>query len=84
MNNKVIIQGDVTEVFMLRETGRMLDWFGVKIKKADGSEVTVECEANGLDTRLFPGTKIAVLAYHTNTDEDGEPADRIVAKTINY
>lgn len=84
MKNKVIIQGEVIEVFMLKETGRMLDIFGVRIRKDDGSEITVECEANGLDSRLFPGTKIAVLGYHVDTDEEGEPADRIVAKTINY
>lgn len=85
MENKVIIQGRVVEVTMLRKTGRMLDWFGVKIRKAaDGSEVTVECEASELDKRLLPDTKIAVLAYHTDKDEDGEPADRIVAKTLNY
>lgn len=43
MENKVIIQGEVMEVTMLKETSRMLDWFGVKIRKAeDGSEVTVE------------------------------------------
>lgn len=83
MNNKVIIQGIVTEITMLRETGRMLDWFGIRIRKDDGSEVTVECEANGIDSRLFPGTKIVVLAYHIDTDEDGVPEDRIVAKTIN-
>ena len=41
---KVIIQGKVTEVFMLRETGRMLDIFSVKIAQADGTEVLVECE----------------------------------------
>ena len=84
MENKVIIQGEVIEVSMLKETGRMLDIFGVKIRKADGSEVTVECEASELDKRLLPGTKIAVLGYHTDKDEDGEPADRIVAKTLNY
>lgn len=84
MNNKVIIQGEVIEVTIIKETGRMLDWFGVRIRKDDSSEVMVECEANGLDTRLFPGTKIAVLGFHTDTDEDGESADRIVAKTINY
>ena len=44
MENKVIIQGEVMEVAMLKETGRMLDIFGVKIRKAeDGTEVTVEC-----------------------------------------
>lgn len=85
MENKVIVQGRVIEVAMIKETGRMLDWFGVKIRKAeDGSEVTVEYEANELDKRLFPGTKIAVLGYHTDEDGDGEPADRIVAKTLNY
>lgn len=85
MENKVIIQGEVMEVAMLKETGRMLDIFGVKIRKAeDGTEVTVECEARELDKRLLPGTKIAVLGYHTDKDEDGKPADRIVAKTLNY
>lgn len=85
MENKVIIQGRVVEVIMLRKTGRMLDWFGVKIRKeADGSEVVVECEASELDKRLIPDTKITVLAYRTDKDEDGEPADRIVAKTLNY
>lgn len=69
---------------LLKEAGRMLDWFGVRIGKSDGSERIVECEANGLDSRLFPGTKIVVLAYHTDTDEDGEPADRVVVKTIDY
>ena len=74
-----------TALVMLKETGRMLDIFGVKIRKAeDGTEVTVECEASELDKRLLPGTKIAVLGYHTDKDEDGEPADRIVAKTLNY
>lgn len=85
MENKVIVQGKVVEVAMIRKTGRMLDWFGVKIRKAsDGSEVMVECEASELDKRLFPDMKISVLAYHTNMGEDGEPADRIVAKTLNY
>ena len=84
MENKVIIQGNVTEVFMLKKTGRMLDIFGVKVRKADGSEVTVECEAEELDKRLLPGTKIAILGYRTDVDEDGDPADRIVARTINY
>lgn len=84
MENKVIIQGNVTEVFMLKKTGRMLDIFGVKVRKADGSEVTVECEAEELDKRLLPGTKIAILGYRTDVDEDGNPADRIVARTINY
>lgn len=73
------------EVTMLRKTGRMLDWFGVRIRKAaDGSEVVVECEASELDKRLLPDTKITVLAYRTDKGEDGEPADRIVAKTLNY
>lgn len=84
MENKVIIQGRVVEVFMLKKTGRMLDWYGVKIRTSDGSEVTVECEANELDKRLFPDMKITVLAYRTDMGEDGEPADRIVAKTLNY
>ena len=84
MENKVIIQGNVTEVFMLEKTGRMLDIFGVKVRKADGSEVTVECEAEELDKRLHSGTKIAIPGYRTDVDEDGDPADRIVAKTINY
>ena len=48
MENKLIIQGNVTEVFMLKKTGRMLDIFGVKVRKADDSEVTVECEAEEL------------------------------------
>ena len=69
---------------MLRETGRMLDIFGVRIAQADGSEVLVECEAAELDKRLLPDTKIAVLAYCTDKDDDGNPADRIVAKTLNY
>ena len=64
--------------------GGFFYWYGVKIRTSDGSEVTVECEANELDKRLLPDTKIAVLAYHTDKDEDGEPADRIVAKTLNY
>ena len=81
---KMIIQGKVKEVFMLRETGRMLDIFGVKITQADGSELLVECEAAELDKRLHTGTKIAVLAYRTDKDDDGNPADRIVAKTLNY
>ncbi len=84
MENKVIIQGKVAEVTMLKETGRMLDIFGVKISRADGSEVLVECEAAELDKRLLPGTKIAVLAYRTDTDDDGNHADRIIAKTLNY
>lgn len=85
MENKVIIQERVVEVTMLRKTGRMLDWYGVKIRKAaDGSEIMVECEASELDKRLLPDTKITVLAYRTDKDEDGEPADRIVAKTLNY
>lgn len=84
MDNKVIIQGVVIEVAMIRKTGRMLDWYSVKIRTADGSEVTVECEASELDKRLFPGRKIAVLGYHTDEDGGGEPADRIVAKTLNY
>lgn len=81
---KMIIQGKVKEVFMLKETGRMLDIFGVRIAQADGTEVLVECEAAELDKRLLPGTKIAVLAYRTDTDDDGNPADRIIAKTLNY
>ena len=84
MENKVIVQGRVVEVAIIKKTGRMLDWYGVKIRTADGSEVTVECEASELDKRLLPGTKIAVLGYHTDKDEDGKPADRIVAKTLNY
>lgn len=84
MENKVIVQGRVVEVAMIRKTGRMLDWFGVKIRTADGSKVTVECEANELDKRLFPDMKISVLAYRTDKGEDGEPANRIVAKTLNY
>ena len=84
MENKVIIQGRVIEFFMIKETGRMLDWYGVKIRTADGSEVTVECEASELDKRLFPDMRITVLAYRTDKGEDGEPADRIVAKTLNY
>ena len=84
MENKVIVQGRVVEVAMIRKTGRMLDWYGVKIRTSDGSEVTVECEASELDKRLFPDMKISVLAYHTNMGEEGEPADRIVAKTLNY
>lgn len=84
MENKVIVQGRVVEVAMIRKTGRMLDWFGVKIRTADGSKVTVECEANELDKRLFPDMKISVLAYRTDKGEDGEPADRIVVKTLNY
>ena len=84
MENKIIVQGRVIEVFILKETGRMLDWYGVKIRTADGSEVTVECEANELDKRLFPDMRITVLAYRTDKNEDGEPADRIVAKTLNY
>ena len=81
---KMIIQGKVKEVFMLKGTGRMLDIFGVRIAQADGLEVLVECEAAELDKRLHPGTKIAVLAYRTDRDDDGNFADRIVAKTLNY
>lgn len=81
---KMIIQGKVKEVFMLKGTSRMLDIFGVRIAQADGLEVLVECEAAELDKRLHPGTKIAVLAYRTDRDDDGNPADRIVAKTLNY
>lgn len=84
MENKVIVQGRVVEVAMIRKTGRMLDWYGVKIRAADGSEVTVECEASELDKRLFPDMKLTLLAYRTDVGEDGEPADRIVAKTLNY
>lgn len=84
MENKVIVQGRVIEVAIIRKTGRMLDWYGVKIRTADGSEVTVECEASELDKRLFPDMKITVLAYRTDKGEEGEPADRIVAKTLNY
>lgn len=84
MENKVIIQGRVIEVTMLRKTGRMLDWYGVKIRTSDGSEVVIECEASELDKRLFPDMTLTVLAYRTDTGEDGEPADRIVAKTLNY
>ncbi|WP_177525192.1 hypothetical protein [Huintestinicola sp.] len=81
---KMIIQGKVKEVFMLKETGRMLDIFGVRIAQVDGLELLVECEAAELDKRLLPDTKIAVLAYRTDKDDDGNPADRIVAKTLNY
>lgn len=84
MENKVIVQGRVIEVTVIKKTGRMLDWYGVNIRSADGSEVTVECEANELDKRLFPDMKISVLAYRTDKGEDGEPADRIVVKTLNY
>lgn len=84
MENKVIVQGRVIEVTVIKKTGRMLDWYGVKIRTADGSEVTVECEANELDKRLFPDMTLTVLAYRTDVGEDGEPADRIVAKTLNY
>ena len=84
MENKIIVQGRVVKVAMIRKTGRMLDWYGVKIRTADGLEVTVECEASELDKRLLPDTKISVLAYRTDKGEDGEPADRIVAKTLNY
>ena len=84
MENKVIVQGRVIEAAMIRKAGRMLDWYGVKIRTEDGSEVTVECEASELDKRLLPDTKITVLAYHTDMDENGEPADRIVVKTLNY
>ncbi len=84
MENKVIVQGRVIEVAMIKETGRMLDWYGVKIRTSDGSEVTVECEASELDKRLFSDMRISVLAYRTDKDENGEPADRIVAKTLNY
>lgn len=84
MKNKVIVQGRVVEVAMIRKTGRMLDWYGVKIRTADGSEGIVECEAYELDKRLFPDMKISVLAYRTDKGEDGEPADRIVVKTLNY
>ena len=84
MENKVIVQGRVVEVAMIRKTGRMLDWYGVKIRTEDGAEVTVECEASELDKRLFPDMRITVLEYRTDKNEDGEPADRIVAKTLNY
>ena len=56
----------------------------MKIRTADGLEVTVECEASELDKRLFPDMTLTVLAYRTDVGEDGEPADRIVAKTLNY
>ena len=84
MENKVIVQGRVIEVTVIKKTGRMLDWYGVKIRTSDGSGVTVECEASDLDKMLFPDMKITVLAYRTDKGEDGEPADRIVAKTLNY
>ena len=85
MENKVIIQGIVTEVTMLQNTGRMLDIYGVKVSRTeDSTEVLVECEAAELDKRLLPGTKIAILGYHTDQDDDGNPADRIIAKTLNY
>ena len=66
MENKVIIQGRVIEVTMLRKTGRMLDWYGVKIRTSDGSEVVIECEASELDKRLFPDMTLTVLAYRQN------------------
>lgn len=84
MENKVIVQGRVIEAAMIRKAGRMLDWYGVKIRTEDGSEVTVECEASELDKRLFPDMKISVLANRTDKGENGEPAERIVAKTLNY
>ena len=85
MENKVIIQGRVTAVALLQNTGRMLDIYGVKVSRSeDSTEVLVECEAAELDKRLFLGTKIAILGYHTDQDDDGNPADRIIAKTINY
>lgn len=37
-----------------------------------------------LSRQLLPETKITVLAYRTDKDEDGEPANRIVVKTLNY
>ncbi|MCH5194191.1 MAG: hypothetical protein J1F11_09535 [Oscillospiraceae bacterium] len=74
-----------TEVTMLQNTGRMLDIYGVKVSRTeDSTEVLVECEAAELDKRLLPGTKVAILGYHTNQDDDGNPADRIIAKTLNY
>ena len=70
---------------MLQNTGRMLDIYGVKVSRTeDSTEVLVECEAAELDKRLLPGTKIAILGYHTGQDDDGNPADRIIAKTLNY
>lgn len=85
MENKVIIQGRVTEITLLQNTGRMLDIYGVKVRRTeDSTEVLVECEAAELDKRLLPGTKVAILGYHTDQDDDGNPADRIIAKTLNY
>ena len=84
MENKVIIQGRVTAVALLQNTGRMLDIYGVKVSQSDSTEVLVECEAAELDKRLLPGTKVAILGYHTDQDDDGNPADRIIAKALNY
>lgn len=76
MENKVLIQGNVIEVTKTEETDRMLDIYNIKICKADGSEVNVECEADGLEERLLPRTKIVVLGHREG--------DKIVAKTMNY
>ena len=55
MENKVIIQGRVTKVALLQNTGRMLDIYGVKVSRSeDSTEVLVECEAAELDKRLSP------------------------------
>ena len=70
---------------MLQNTGRILDIYGVKVSRTeDSTEVLVECEAAELDKRLLPGTKVSILGYHTGQDDDGNPADRIIAKALNY
>ena len=70
MENKVIIQGEVMEVAMLKETGRMLDIFGVKIRKAeDGTEVKLKSEKIQNNKTLLTATKIACrnMVKYTHT-----------------
>lgn len=90
-DKKLIIQGIVEEVKVKKVTGRLLDWYYISVRRdKEGDVFTVEYEANGLEDRLLPGTKVVILAYHWNnsfpeeSDEDDNPADRYVAKSINY
>lgn len=85
MENKVIVQGVVDKVYIAEKTGRMLDIYGVDVKQDSGEVVTLLCEAAAdLDDRLRSGMKVVSLAYHVTEDDDGNPCDKIIAKTLNY
>ncbi|MCM1524124.1 MAG: hypothetical protein NC120_06660 [Ruminococcus sp.] len=82
---KIIVQGVVDKVYIAEKTGRMLDIYGVDVKKDSGETVTVLCEAaEGLDDRLRSGMKVVSLAYRVTEETDGKPCDKIIVKTLNY